>query len=120
MRFRLHSRLVLWNLLIIGLISAILGYFLNFSLRREIEKEIEGQLLDQSTLAAAYLAKANPGKPMDEQADELGRLLSLRVTIIAPMLTLHNFRISKITGCVPRSNRLCAREPVPPSDGATR
>ena len=83
MRFRLHSRLVLWNLLIIGLISAILGYFLNFSLRREIEKEIEGQLLDQSTLAAAYLAKANPGKPMDEQADELGRLLNVRVTVIA-------------------------------------
>jgi len=83
MKFRLHSRLVLWNLLIIGLISAILGYFLNFSLRREIEKEIEGQLLDQSTLAAAYLAKANPGKPMDEQADELGRLLNVRVTVIA-------------------------------------
>ena len=83
MRFRLHSRLVLWNLLIIGLISAILGYFLNFSLRREIEKEIEGQLLDQSTLAAAYLAKANPGKPMDEQADELGRLSNVRVTVIA-------------------------------------
>ena len=83
MRFRLHSRLVLWNLLIIGLISATLGYFLNFSLRREIEKEIEGQLLDQSTLAAAYLAKADPGKPMDEQADQLGRLLNVRVTVIA-------------------------------------
>src|SRR2546422_6066277 len=83
MRFRLHSRLVLWNLLIIGLMSGILGYFLNFSLRREIEKEIEGQLLDQSTLAAAYLEKADPRKPMDEQADELGRLLNLRVTVIA-------------------------------------
>src|SRR5438093_1299812 len=83
MRFRLHSRLVLWNLLIIGLISATLGYFLNFSLRREIEKEIERQLLDQSKLAAAYLAKADEAKPMDEQADELGRLLNVRVTVIA-------------------------------------
>src|SRR5438105_2148362 len=31
MTFRLHSRLVVWNLVIIGLISAILGYFLNFA-----------------------------------------------------------------------------------------
>src|SRR5437762_3943235 len=83
MTFRLHSRLVLWNLLIIGLISAILGYFLSFSLREDIENQIEGQLLDQSVLAAAYLAKGDPSKSLDEQADELGRLLSLRVTVIA-------------------------------------
>ena len=74
MTFRLHSRLVLWNLLIIGLISAILGYFLSFSLREDIENQIEGQLLDQSVLAAAYLAKGDPSKSLDEQADELGPL----------------------------------------------
>jgi two-component system phosphate regulon sensor histidine kinase PhoR len=83
MTFRLHSRLVLWNLLIIGLISAILGYFLNFSLREDIQKQVQNQLLDQSVLAAAYLAKADPGKSLDDQADELGRLLNVRVTIIA-------------------------------------
>src|SRR5438132_241958 len=83
MTFRLHSRLVLWNLLIIGLISAILGYFLNFSLREDIEKQLQNQLLDQSVLAAAYLAKGDPAKSLDEQADELGRLLNARVTLIA-------------------------------------
>ncbi len=83
MTFRLHSRLVLWNVLIIGLVSAILGYYLNFSLREDIEKQIEGQLLDQSVLAAAYLAKADPAKSADEQADELGGLLNVRVTLIA-------------------------------------
>ena len=83
MTFRLHSRLVLWNLLTIGLISAILGYFLNFSLREDIEKQIESQLLNQSVLAAAYLAKADPAKSLDEQADELGRLLNVRITLIA-------------------------------------
>lgn len=31
MNFRIHSRLVLWNLLIIALLSPVLGYFLTFS-----------------------------------------------------------------------------------------
>ena len=83
MTFRLHSRLVLWNLLIIGLISSILGYFLNFSLRQDIEKQIESQLEDQTVLAAAYLSRADSTKSLDAQADELGRLLNVRATIIA-------------------------------------
>jgi two-component system phosphate regulon sensor histidine kinase PhoR len=82
MTFRLHSRLVLWNVLIIGLISVILGYFLDFSLRKDIEQQIETRLLDETVLGAAYL-KTDPNKPFDQQADELGRLLNLRVTIIA-------------------------------------
>src|SRR5436190_17959356 len=82
MRFRLHSRLVLWNLIIIGLISAVLGYFLNYSMRQDIEKQIESRLLDESVLAATYLRKESTGS-LDQQADELGRLLNLRVTIIA-------------------------------------
>src|SRR2546425_9052111 len=83
MTFRLHSRLVLWNLIIIGLISAILGYFLNVSLRQDIEKQIEHRLLDESVLAAAYLTTADPKKSIEQQADELGHLLNVRVTIIA-------------------------------------
>ena len=83
MSFRLHSRLVLSNVIIIALIATILGYFLNFSLRQDIEKQIENRLLDESVLAAAYLQRSDPTKPHDQQADELGRLLSLRVTIIA-------------------------------------
>jgi two-component system phosphate regulon sensor histidine kinase PhoR len=83
MTFRLHSRLVLWNVVIIGLISAILGYFINFSLRHDIEKQMEQRLLDETVLGEAYLAHATAAKTMDEQADELARLLNLRVTIIA-------------------------------------
>ena len=84
MTFRLHSRLVLWNLLIIGLISSILAYFLTFSLREHLEKQVEIQLLHESAVSAAYLANAAPAKSLDDQADELGRLLDVRVTLIAP------------------------------------
>src|ERR1051326_3298133 len=83
MTFRLHSRLVLWNLLIIGLISGILGYFLNVSIRADIEKQIETRLRDETVVAAAYLSKSDNSKSLDDQADELGRLLNLRVTLIA-------------------------------------
>jgi two-component system phosphate regulon sensor histidine kinase PhoR len=83
MRFRLHSRLVLWNLVIIGVISAILGYFLNSSLRQDIEKLIEKRLLDESVLGAEFLNKADAAKSFDQLADELGTLLNVRVTIIA-------------------------------------
>ena len=84
MGFRLHTRLIFWNLLIIGAVSAILGYFLGVSLREDIERQIERQLLDQSTLAAAYLARTEAGQSMDQKADELGRLLNVRVTLIEP------------------------------------
>jgi len=83
MTFRLHSRLVLWNVVIIGLISAILGYFINFSLRRDIEQQMEQRLLDETVLGDSYLSRGSTAKTLDAQADELGRLLSLRVTIIA-------------------------------------
>jgi len=82
MTFRLHSRLVVWNLVIFSLIFTILGYFLEFSLRKDVEKQIETRLLDESVLAAAYLNKSNAAQSLDEQADELGRLLNVRVTII--------------------------------------
>jgi len=35
-------------------------------------------------VSAAYLANAAPAKSLDDQADELGRLLDVRVTLIAP------------------------------------
>ena len=35
-------------------------------------------------MSAAYLANAAPAKSLDDQADELGRLLDVRVTLIAP------------------------------------
>lgn len=83
MTFRLHSRLVFWNLLIIGLISSILGYFLNSSVREDFEKQIEAQLRDETTIAAAYFEQTDRSRSMDEIAGELGRLLNARVTLIA-------------------------------------
>lgn len=82
MTFRLHSRLILWNLLVIGLMSAILAYFLDYSLRNDINREIEDELKGESALAVAYLGAA--GKPVsDEIADQLGKMLNRRVTLIA-------------------------------------
>src|SRR6266480_5528994 len=82
MIFQLHSRLILWNLLIIGLMSEILGYFLNYSLRNDINQEIEDELRGESALAVAYIQAAHAG-PTDEVADELGKMLNRRVTLIA-------------------------------------
>src|SRR2546430_12847031 len=46
------------------------------------KKQIQPSLLDQSTLATAYLAKADQRTPMDQHADELWRLVNVRVTAI--------------------------------------
>ncbi len=83
MTFRLHSRLILWNLLVIGLMSAILGYFLNYSLRNDINREIEDELKGETALAAAYIASTAKQTPDDDIADRLGMMLNRRVTLIA-------------------------------------
>lgn len=83
MTFRLHSRLILWNLLVIGFMSAILGYFLNYSLRNDINREIEDELKGESALAVAYIASTPNQKPDDTVADRLGMMLNRRVTLIA-------------------------------------
>src|SRR5688572_5059070 len=81
MTFRLHSRLVVWNLLIIALISSILGYFLNHALRDHVARDMEAQLHRESRLAAAYLLNVNPGASPDETADEISKLLGRTVTL---------------------------------------
>jgi two-component system, OmpR family, phosphate regulon sensor histidine kinase PhoR len=83
MRFRLHSRLILWNLLVIGLMSAILGYFLNYSFRNDINHEIEQELRGETALAVAFIESGRGQKPDDEVADRLGKMLNRRVTLIA-------------------------------------
>ncbi len=83
MIFRLHSRLVVWNLLIIGLTVGILGNYLSSALRDHIETEIELRLTEEAGLAGAFLAHEDTGGNQDELADRLGGLLDLRVTIIA-------------------------------------
>src|SRR5207237_1874817 len=83
MTFRLHSRLVLWNLVVIALMSVILGYFLNYSLRNDINREIEDELNGDTALAVAYIASIPQQIPNDSIADRLGMMLSRRVTSIA-------------------------------------
>src|SRR5216117_104617 len=83
MTFRLHSRLVLWNLVVIGLMATTLGYLLSYSIREDIDRQIEEQLRSQSALAVAYVESGGKGRSFDEVADELGRLLNVRVTVIA-------------------------------------
>jgi two-component system phosphate regulon sensor histidine kinase PhoR len=83
--FRLHSRLVFANLIIIIVIAAMLGYYLGSSIWDHIERQIEGRLIHESAVAAAYLAQADSEDNRDKDllADELGGLLDLRVTLIA-------------------------------------
>jgi two-component system phosphate regulon sensor histidine kinase PhoR len=83
MLLRLHSWLVLWNLLIVGLISAILAYFLTYSLRDHIQQQLEEQLLRQTSLIAEYLRGVPEDAPLDEVTERLSQKLGLRVTIIA-------------------------------------
>lgn len=82
MIFRLHSRLVLWNLIITGLIVGILGYYISTSLRDHIHAEVENRLTRETSLAASWLEKQNPAN-IDDLADQLGAMLSARATIIA-------------------------------------
>src|SRR5262249_31207773 len=80
--FRLHSRLVFWNLLIIGLMVGILGYFLASSVREHFVGEIEERLTQETSLAGIYLSQAAEATSPDDNADKLGNLLKIRVTVI--------------------------------------
>jgi two-component system phosphate regulon sensor histidine kinase PhoR len=84
MIFRLHSRLVLWNLLIIGLIAGVLGFFVSNSLRDHIVSEIEEQLTQETSLVAAYSQNSDSGDSPDAKADRIGKMLGVRVTLISP------------------------------------
>jgi len=84
MIFRLHSRLVLWNLFIIGLMIAVLGFFISSSLREHVIQQIEEQLAQETALGADYVVKADPATPPNVIAHELGSILEVRVTLIAP------------------------------------
>jgi two-component system phosphate regulon sensor histidine kinase PhoR len=62
--------------------AATLGYFLSFSIREYIEHQIEEQLRSQSALAVAYVQTGGKNRSFNEIADELGKLLNLRVTFM--------------------------------------
>jgi two-component system phosphate regulon sensor histidine kinase PhoR len=58
----------------------------SWSVRRTMSQRIERSLVDEARLAAAILAHRQPATSaeLDAEADSLGRLVSARVTFIAP------------------------------------
>ena len=53
---------------------AILGYFLNYSLRNDINREIEDELKGDTALAVAYIASIPQQAPDDSIADRIGMM----------------------------------------------
>jgi two-component system phosphate regulon sensor histidine kinase PhoR len=72
------------DLVIVGLIVAVVGMFVSYSLRDHIHQEIEEHLEEDTALVATYIAVANPSEPADDLADRLSAMLDSRVTLIAP------------------------------------
>lgn len=85
MELRLHSRLVALNIAAIAVATVIVGYFFfGGSLRSTFESEIQQQLYRSAALARAYVrAQTAISDPVD-LANNIGGLLGVRVTIIAP------------------------------------
>src|SRR5436190_5125566 len=83
MALRLHSRLVALNVVALGVMTLLLAYFLGSNIKTTFESEIESQLFSSATLAKAYLG-IHPRGDAQALAAEIGKLLSVRVTLIAP------------------------------------
>jgi two-component system phosphate regulon sensor histidine kinase PhoR len=84
MTFKLHSRLVFFNVCAIALITLLMGYYLSSNLRASFEAEIEDQLYMSARLAKDYRhASSLRGNPI-ELANDISRSLNVRVTLIAP------------------------------------
>jgi len=84
MALRLHSRLVALNVVALGVMTLLLAYFLGSNLKTTFEFEIESQLYSSATLAKAYMRTHPQGADAQALAAEIGRLLGVRVTLIAP------------------------------------
>jgi two-component system, OmpR family, phosphate regulon sensor histidine kinase PhoR len=84
MALRLHSRLVALNVAALGVMTLLLAYFLGSNLKTTFESEIESQLYRSATLAKAYVKALPPTGDKQDIASTIGKLLAVRVTIIAP------------------------------------
>jgi two-component system phosphate regulon sensor histidine kinase PhoR len=82
MVFKLHSRLVFFNVVAIVLITMFMGYYLSARLRSAFEYEIEDQLYSSAVLGKSYI-RISPlrGNPI-ELANDIGSALGVRVTLI--------------------------------------
>src|SRR6185369_1325648 len=84
MAFRLHSRLVFFNVCAIAIVTLFMGVYLSSNLRSTIETDIEDQLYATATLAKGYMRESPlRGKPI-EMADDISSALGIRVTLVAP------------------------------------
>jgi two-component system, OmpR family, phosphate regulon sensor histidine kinase PhoR len=81
--FRLHSRLVILNVVAISIVTLILGYFLSTSIRTTFESEIEDQLYKSATLARKYIQTRTDMRDPIDLAEDIAASLGARVTIIA-------------------------------------
>jgi two-component system phosphate regulon sensor histidine kinase PhoR len=82
MVFKLHSRLVLFNVIAIVLVTLLMGYYLSSSLRGVFESDIEEQLYSSATLAGRYMMVSPLRGNNIEIAKDLGSSLGLHVTLI--------------------------------------
>jgi two-component system phosphate regulon sensor histidine kinase PhoR len=82
MVFKLHSRLVLFNVVAIILITLLMGYYLGSSLRNVFESDIEDQMYSSATLASHYMRVSPLQGDNIELANDIGKHLGVRVTII--------------------------------------
>ncbi len=62
---------------------AVAALLVSWSLRRDLELQLERTLVAHTGLAAAALEASGPAVDLDRVADELGRLTGARVTVIA-------------------------------------
>lgn len=83
MAFRLHSRLVFFNVCAIAVITLLMAYYLGSSLRTAFESEAENQLYASATLAKSYIRVSSLRSNPIELANEISKSLGIRVTLIA-------------------------------------
>ena len=84
MALRLHSRLVALNVIALGVLTLVLGYFLSDRLKTTFESEIEMQLYRSATLAREYIRTRPASTDSTALANEIAKLLEVRVTLIGP------------------------------------
>ena len=84
MTFR--SRLFATSLAAAALTLLVATVLVSWSLRRTMNERIERSLVNEARLMAETLAHHSPAAPgdLDDEADELGRLVASRVTFIGP------------------------------------
>jgi two-component system phosphate regulon sensor histidine kinase PhoR len=84
MTFR--TRLFLSSLLVAAITLVVAAVLVSWSVKRSVDDRIERGLINEARLAAETLSHRQAATPaeLDEEADAIGRLVSARVTFVAP------------------------------------